>query len=462
MRLALLSLLVPCLASAAQFQRLHAEEATATGFLQSNWNKYQENYHPNYALDDDPKTAWVEGAEGDGLGEALTIPLSNLASARAVRLVLFNGYQKSAALLAANGAPAQLTATVRGPGGLEAGRKQLTLARKMGPQSFDIPVSGPVVDVVLTVDGVHPGAKYRDTCISDVQVFVDSDVPYNAGAEKAKREALLRWKKERLSTAKYYASLPRTYPYASTHFDKKETSRLLASRFIRRKKGAEPEYVAVKGFAPLLERLRQGDALVSDLVSSEDRALLQELELRSKEKPAQEGRWYSLSYKGRMVPPENLSLPTYVQALFHLGESTLFEAKGLGAQTPKLPPDVEYGEAELRSNLRVLEGSATDLKKVYFRNTRLSVDRGTTTDTTHVLALFQGGRLSRLVTLSRQEDDLEGPYTTVRVVLPTYSGDKVSRVESTGFTDWEGSEEVASPEVGLNVHQSVFQAVTRS
>ncbi|HZI16200.1 MAG TPA: hypothetical protein VE153_37900 [Myxococcus sp.] len=462
MRLALLSLLVPSLASAAGFQRLHAEEATATGFLQSNWNKYQENYHPNYALDDDPKTAWVEGAEGDGIGEALTIPLSNLASARAVRLVIFNGYQKSAALLAANGAPAQLTATVRGPGGKEAGRKQLTLARKMGPQSFDIPVSGPVVDVVLTVDGVHPGAKYRDTCVSDVQVFVDSDVPYNAGAEKAKREALLKWKKERLATAKYYASLPRTYPYASTHFDKKETSRQLASRFVRRKKGTEPEYVPVKGFAPLLERLRKEDALVSGLVSAQDRALLQELETLSKEKPAPEGRWYSLSYQGRMVPPENLSVPAYAQALFHLGESTLFEAKGLGAQTPKLPPGEDFGEAELRSNLRVLEGSATDLKKVYFRNTRLAVDRGTSTTTTHVLALLEGGKLSRLVTLSRQEDEIEGAFTTVTVVLPTYSGDKVSRVESTSLWDWEGTEEVAGPEVGLRVNQTVFQALTRS
>lgn len=462
MRLALLSLLVPSLAAAAGFQRLHAEEATASSFLQSNWNKYQENYHPNYALDDDPKTAWVEGAEGDGLGEALTIPLSNLASARAVRVVLFNGYQKSATLLAANAAPKELTVTVKGPGGQEAARKQLTLARKMGPQSFDIPVSGPVVEVVLTVDSVHPGSKYRDTCLSDVQVFVDSEVPYNAKAEKAKREALLRWKKERLATAKYYAALPRTYPYASTHFEMKESSRRLASRYVHKEGGDRHDYVPVKGFVPLLERLRTEDALLAGLVPSQDRALIQELEALSKSKPSNEGRWYSLSHKGKLVPPENLSIPSYVQALIQVGDGTLFEAKGLGARTPKVPMDLGYGEAEARSNLLVLEGSATDLKKVYFTNTWIGIDRTTTTEITHALALFEGGKLSRVVTLARLEDEIEGVFTRVKVIRPAYSGEKVSGLEATELTDWETSEEMASEEAGIGVRQESFQALPRS
>ena len=462
MRLAFLSLLVPCLATAGGFQRLYAEEATATGFLQSNWNKYQENYHPSYVLDDDPKTAWVEGAEGDGVGEALTIPLSQLPSARAVRLVIFNGYQKSPGLLTANAAPRQLTVTVRGPNGKPSARQTLTLERKMGPQSFDLPVSGPVVDVVLTVDSVHPGSKYRDTCISDVQVFVDSAVPYNAGAEKAKREALLRWKKERLATAKYYASLPRTYPYASTGFAQEVDGHFIASRFTETQKGDETVGVPVPGFVPLLERLDQGEKYLAGVVAEQDRTLIRELQTLSAAKPSAEGSWYALSFKGRVVPPENLDLPPYVHTLLNLGDATFFEAKGPGVQKPRLPRGEEYGEADMRSNLRVLEGTTTDPRKVYFVNTHLIVDRGTTTVTTHVLATLEGGKLSHLVSMDRLEDDFFGPSTTVQVVLPSWSGDKVSGVRLTRLVDAEGNADNTGSELGINLYQSSYTAVPRS
>src|SRR5688500_14568552 len=84
------------------FKPLHSDGATASSYLANNWNKHTENYHPNYVLDDDPKTAWVEGAEGDGVGESVTIPLSALGSARAVRVEVRNGYQKSKDLHTAN------------------------------------------------------------------------------------------------------------------------------------------------------------------------------------------------------------------------------------------------------------------------------------------------------------------------------------------------------------------------
>src|SRR5689334_10788328 len=77
------------------FRRLYSSQAVASSYLRNDWNKFTENYHPAYALDDDPKTAWVEGASGDGEGETLTIGVSHLPSARAVRVRLRSGYQKS-------------------------------------------------------------------------------------------------------------------------------------------------------------------------------------------------------------------------------------------------------------------------------------------------------------------------------------------------------------------------------
>jgi hypothetical protein len=47
--------------------------------------EFTENYHPSYALDGDPKTAWVDGADGDGIEEWIEWPVSTLANARALR-----------------------------------------------------------------------------------------------------------------------------------------------------------------------------------------------------------------------------------------------------------------------------------------------------------------------------------------------------------------------------------------
>ena len=65
-------------------RRLHVATANASSFLWNDWNRFQENYHPNYVADGDPKTAWVEGADGNGEGEWLKLPLTELANTTAV------------------------------------------------------------------------------------------------------------------------------------------------------------------------------------------------------------------------------------------------------------------------------------------------------------------------------------------------------------------------------------------
>ena len=86
MTILLLAALFSASATEITWKQLHSDHAEASSFLKSNWNKYNENYHPNYVLDDDPKTAWVEGVDGDGEGQLLTLPISPLASARSVKV----------------------------------------------------------------------------------------------------------------------------------------------------------------------------------------------------------------------------------------------------------------------------------------------------------------------------------------------------------------------------------------
>jgi hypothetical protein len=202
-----------------EWSRLHYDHAEASSFLQSNWNKYNENYHPNYVGDDNPATAWVEGVSGQGVGETLMMPVSALSSARAVRLRVRNGYQKSAALLAANSAPRDVRVAVLA-GGREVAATTASLELSMGWQELTVavPEGQGLSAVQLQVLSVHEGSRYADTCISDVQVWVDSDVPYRAPVELARQKRLDSWISERVQTARWFASQPKELPYAATAF----------------------------------------------------------------------------------------------------------------------------------------------------------------------------------------------------------------------------------------------------
>jgi hypothetical protein len=188
----------PPVLSAPIERRLHSDNIDASSFLWNDWNKFVENYHPNYVGDDDPTTAWVEGAKGSGAGEWLRIQITPLDHTTKIRLHIRNGYQKSKDLFAANARAKDVTLRLL-PSKVE---KKITLADKDGWQdvAIDQP-SGPVRTVELTVKSVYEGTKYEDLCISDVQVFATSLTPDNPAFEKSKHQTLMDWRAARLAAA---------------------------------------------------------------------------------------------------------------------------------------------------------------------------------------------------------------------------------------------------------------------
>ena len=202
------------------WKQLRSASASASSFLQNNWNRFEENYHPSYVLDENPATAWVEGAAGFGVDESITIPVSAVRAARAVRLRIWNGYQKSMHLWTKNAMPERVRITVFDPRGGEVAAPERELARQLGPQEvvIELPPGSGVGSVRLTILSVYEGQKYDDTCISDINVDVDSDVRYNATAEKAKAAALATWISERKVVAAYFATKPQEFPFAFTKF----------------------------------------------------------------------------------------------------------------------------------------------------------------------------------------------------------------------------------------------------
>jgi hypothetical protein len=197
------ALAAPAVAVAAPVERrLHSDQMEASSFLWNDWNKFQENYHPNYIADDDPKTAWVEGASTSGAGEWVRIKLTDLDSTTKVRLKIRNGYQKSKGLFKANARAKDVVVRLL-PSRTEA---KATLTDKQGWQEVSVTqASGKVSGIEIKVDSVYEGTKYSDLCISDVQVFATSEVKDNPAFEKSKKKALLQWRSARVAAAKMFA-----------------------------------------------------------------------------------------------------------------------------------------------------------------------------------------------------------------------------------------------------------------
>src|SRR5258706_8950762 len=123
--------LVPTLAGAEPVERrLFADQVSGSSFLWNDWNRFQENYLPLYVSDDDPKTAWTEGADSNGEGEWIRMQVTEMDGATKVRLRMRAGYQKSESLWKKNTRPKEATIKLL-PGGQTT---KVTLADQWGWQ----------------------------------------------------------------------------------------------------------------------------------------------------------------------------------------------------------------------------------------------------------------------------------------------------------------------------------------
>lgn len=207
-------------------KRLHARTVTASSYLRSSWNRFDENYLPLYASDDNPKTAWVEGVKGNGEGQWLLWRGPKLEGAGKLRIFIRNGYQKSKGLFRANARAkkVRLHPMVRKSGAMKPTGDVVTVALKdqLAFQEIELPVPSRIDGFRLDVVTVYPGQKYEDLCISDIQVFVVGTDAYSASGETAAEQRIQAFAAERKQAAK--ESKPRVFLHS------KYASRRLASR----------------------------------------------------------------------------------------------------------------------------------------------------------------------------------------------------------------------------------------
>ncbi len=388
-------------AAEPDWKELFAESATASSFLESNWNKYTENYHPNYALDRNPATAWVEGVEGNGEGQWIEIPLSSLRSARAVKLHIWNGYQKSGKLLAANAAPKGIVVEARYRGAT-VGSLTSALNATAGAQELIIPVQGGLDAVRLTIASVTPGKTYKDTCISDIQVFVDSDVAYNPTFETAKHSRLQAWVGERVTTAQYFAAQPPEYPFASSHF--------IDSEFA----GPPPE-----------ERERQRLTLRQQLDATLQSAKLFRADRKKKSAPL----------------PDGVHLPAAIVPFLTPSEISWFEATDRTmVKRVDEHPYAEESTTTWTTPPQVVFRDDGSPERLAFELKAVEDGRATTATTvTRTLLTYADGRLQQYYEIGEQSYDLGDGLETFQVeLLGTFSYDDQGKVRQIDQLRFDG------------------------
>ncbi len=183
--------------------RLQPRQVLASSSLQNGWNSYEQNYLPQYAVDDDATTAWVEGSPSDGTGESFTWRGPELTQVSQLKIALRNGYQKSKALYQANTRAKSMRIEVLGAKDAKPVVTEVKLADdEAGWQTFELPVSGAFTGVRLTVTSTYAGKRYTDLCLSDLRVYVAAKDVYRPEREAAAFEIIKAWAAERQARAK--------------------------------------------------------------------------------------------------------------------------------------------------------------------------------------------------------------------------------------------------------------------
>ena len=118
-------------------------------------------------FDGNRATAWVEGDEEDGIGQTITLHFGRERSL--VGFEIINGYDKDQKIWSANSRVETVEAST-GDGQVQ----EITLKDVRGASRFDFDAPIETSWLRLTVNSVYPGAKYRDTAISELYpIFAD-------------------------------------------------------------------------------------------------------------------------------------------------------------------------------------------------------------------------------------------------------------------------------------------------
>lgn len=431
--------------------RLHPRRVTASSFLENGWNKHAQNYLPLYVADDDPTTAWVEGAKGRGEGEALEWWGPALTKAKSFRVFLRNGFQKSDKLFRANARPrkVKLEPLVQAETGAQVTGTALETELKdvQGWQEVRLPVPAQVQGVRLTLVSTYPGSAYDDTCLSDLRVYVDGEDPYKPEAEAAAYEQVRAFAYERKQAAE------RNDTQAKVEWAPRYKAEKLLSLKRTWEQGAIPEgasgTVGILATVPEKDSYREALARAREVAALFDNADLeregQDSDARAKwtrVKPAQLRPQRAAARAALSVMDDDGLVR--VAGLLHQGDASFFEADATQAQMRARIEKTRKQEAQAQKvctaqcvERRKTEAPSTDSYDCSCEEECMGCFDGPLSSKEEQLkhqltgGEFIVGPLSRPTAFLRgltEESGSRESWLTFRQTLVSYAGDKASVV----------------------------------
>ncbi len=141
--------------------------SSVTGVTATSWlSEPQYNlYHtPELVIDNDLTTAWVEGADGNGIWENITLTLDGTYTVNGFSINA--GYQKSENLYIKNSAPCGIRVIFSDRSSVD-----IVLADVYDAQFYSFKTPVETSSVTFMILSVYRGDTYEDTCISEIHLY---------------------------------------------------------------------------------------------------------------------------------------------------------------------------------------------------------------------------------------------------------------------------------------------------
>lgn len=138
------------------------ESVTASSFLEEP--QYGLVHNASNLMDGDLSTAWVESADGQGEGEAVTLKLNG--TYKISGFIIHAGYQKNEDIYLKNSKPAKITVLFS-----DGTSQDVGLFNINGPQKITFRTAVNTSSMRIVIDSVYPGTKYQDTAVSEISLF---------------------------------------------------------------------------------------------------------------------------------------------------------------------------------------------------------------------------------------------------------------------------------------------------
>jgi Nicotine adenine dinucleotide glycohydrolase (NADase) len=134
-------------------------------------------YGPKSLFDHADHTAWVEGVDGQGIGEWIAVDFDHLRLINAIEIN--NGYNKGAELYLKNSRVKKLTVEFFQNDKRTVVLNSIELKDNGAPQHVSLPKDQVLkaTKVKFTIESVYPGTKFDDTAISELHISSEATQP---------------------------------------------------------------------------------------------------------------------------------------------------------------------------------------------------------------------------------------------------------------------------------------------